>query len=634
MVTEAETDADLEFRAGNFDEACQKYGKLLMMLNSNAKSERIELLKKLGASQQRASQYKESLATYEALLELQDQNGSHDADKIITYLKLAKAHDNCDQQGEAEIEFKIAHKLATSLLPLHHAIRKSVIGNYATWLIKTGGDKNALQHLKREMKEALGAAPPESEAEGTHTPSTQAVLVSRDASKRPLRTSHAELNQPQQSFAPEAPEESAADLLSNELETGEYARFDASTSASPQDSAAVEEEIDKEFRTADHVSNARSSLPLSANKTGNENNSGRDWSDLAIHPQNALRGSARSYFKTQSTAELDKAIKDDRSWTRRLTRLAPLAICAVVFGCFVTSLVNEPSSKELPAFVQSLVGKAFSTIDSSVIISVERDGLTLMGSGLKGKVRPRIWKGSFSDELRLLKGEYQNCLWLTPFEDGLQDPTGIKFLDEHSPETSTVRAMNKVAAEAQAFYQNNHRYPIAREVKTLYSYRNPCTNKVEPVSAYSVDTYSLDSKIKDKKLDARMLRGDSFGQETTPEPGTVAMLSVINKPYGRIELPNQPVQCQFAYLHAYNRKGELIICPTTNEPLVVSLASGITQRPEDKSTAKRFATATLGIAQSTPPNATIILLKYISCALLVIALIGYLVWVKISSIRE
>jgi len=632
MVTEAETDADLEFRAGNFDEACQKYGKLLMMLNSNAKSERIELLKKLGASQQRASQYKESLLTYEALLELQDQNGSHDAEKIVTYLKLAKAHDHCDQQGEAEVEFKIAHKLATSLLPPQHAIRKSVIGNYATWLIKTGGDKNVLQHLKREMKEALGAAPPEAKSEDTATPSTQAVLVSRDASKRPLRTSNAELSQPEQSFAPEA---SAADMLSNELETGEYPKFDASPSSSPHESStAVEEELDQEFRTSDQVSNARSSLPLSANKGAHENNSGKDWSDLAIHPQSALRGSARSYFKTQSTAELDKAIKDDRSWTRRALRLAPVAICAVIFGCFVTSLVNEPSSKELPPFAQSLVGKTFSTVDSSMIIGVARDGITLTGPELKKKARPLVWKGSFSDELRLLKGEYQNYVWLTPVEHGLQDPTGLKFLDDESPETSTVRAMNKIAAEAQSFYQNNHRYPVAREVKTLYSYRNPCNNKIEPVSAYSVDTFSLDSKIKDKKLDARMMRGGSFGQETAPEPGTVAMLSVINKPYGRIELPNQPVQCQFAYLHAYDRKGEMINCPTTNEPLVLALASGITQRPEDKSIAKRFANVTVGLAQSTPPGSAIILLKYISCVLLVLALIGYLVWVRLSSIRE
>lgn len=587
MLSETETDAELEYRAGNFGEACELYGKMLLQLDSSAKLERIELLKKLGASQQRAALYQESLNTYETLLELQDQNGIRDAEKIVTYLKLAKAHDQCSQQPQAEIEFRIAHKLATSLLPLQHVIRKSVIASYATWLIKTDGDKSVLRNLKQEMKEALGSENGEADKEVTLAPSTQGVLVGRSEYAKPT--------------------------AEHDLE---------------------KDGLDCEFRRSAENTGSHASIPLSANKTSNDNNTGRDWSDLPIHTQPSMRGTARSYFKTQSSTELDKAIKDENSWTRRLIRFAPIAICAFVFALFVTSLVNEPSSKELPPFVQALVGKTFATTDGSMSITVGKDGLMLTGTGLKKKIRPVVWKGSFSDELRLIKGEYANYLWLTPIEHGLQDTTGLKFWDENSEETKTTRVMNIVAAGAQSFYQNNHRYPIASEAKNLFSYHNPCTNKIEAVRTYSFNTYSLDSKIKDKKLDVRMMRGESFEQEMSPEPGTVAMLSVINKPHGRVELPNQPIECQYAYLHAYDRNGQMILCPTTEVPLVLSLEKGVTQRPEDKTVTGRFSNASLAIAQGSPPSSALVLLKYIGCALLVLALAGYLVWIRVSSLKN
>ncbi|PZM77517.1 MAG: hypothetical protein DKT66_24855 [Candidatus Melainabacteria bacterium] len=640
MVSEVETDADLEFKAGNFDEACQMYGKLLSQLDTSASAQRIEILKKLGASQQRATLYKESLETYETLLKLQDESGSRDADKIISYLKLAKAHDQCEQQAQAEVEFKIAHKLATSLLPQHHAIRKSVIGNYAAWLIKTNGDKSTLLGLKREMREVLGTGKTESNSEDNNQPTTQAVLVSRINRATARRTGSHHPPQAQQSIQSSqsfAPEASAADILSHELETGTWGRSD-------EDFSPPKQETGKDNQDAlagglhkpgsDPRASARATLPLSPNKSTNENNTGVDWSDFPVHTQSSTTGIARSYFKTQATAELDKAIKEENSWTKRLIRLAPVAAVAVVFGLFVTSIVNEPSSKEYPPYVQALVGKTYATIDGSVSIAVSRNGFALTGSGLKNIAHPLIWRGSLSDEMRLLNGEYNNCVWLTPIEHGLQDTSGLKLWDDASQEINTVRAMGSVAAGAQSFYQNNHRYPIANEAKTLFSYRNPVTNKLEPVKTYSFNTYSPDTKIKDKKLDDRMLRGESFEQETSPEPGTVAMLSVINKPNGRVELPNAPIESQFAYLHAYDSSGEMIMCPSSNKPLVLALERGKTKRPEDKTIADRFANVRLAIAQNGPPSSGLILCKYIGCGFLVLALVAYLVWIKVSTLKD
>lgn len=632
MLSEIESDADLEFRAGHFDEACRMYGKLLLELDATMSNERIELLKKLGASQQKAGLFSESLESFETLLKIQDQSGSRDSDKILTYLKLAKAHEQCQQQREAEIEFKIAYKLATSLLPRQHLIRKSVIGNYATWLMKTGGDKNLIASLKSELRAALDAGTDDSSetissSDSLGSPTTQAVLISRREQGRVVRAKSEEISDLEQSVPSE---ESAVELLSNEIES------DRTEPTGETESNAEDQELDFEFRRSEPEAgaSARVTLPLSTIKAENENNTGRDWSDLPIRGQSAMRGSSRSFFKAQSTADLDQAIKDENSWTKRLSRIFPLAICAVVFALFVTSVVSEPSSKELPPFYQSLVGKTFDTTDGSLSISVSRDGVTLRGQGLKMKNRPVVWKGSLSDELRLLRGEFDKCIWISLFEQGLQDPSGLKFWDETSKETSTVRAMNSVAAGAQSFYQNYHRYPIAREAKGLFTYRNPCTNKVEPVSTYTITTYSIDSAIKDKKLEGRMLRGGSFEQETSPAPGSVAMLSVINKPNGRVELPNQPIESQFAYLHAYDQNGQMIVVPTSGKPLVLSLGKGITERPEDKTIANRFANVSLAIVQGAPPSSALILLKYIGCFLMVLGLIGYLLWIKATAVKD
>ncbi len=618
MVTETETDADLEFSAGNFNEACELYSELLA-LHDCSDSQRMELLKKLGASQQRATKYEESLVTYKTLLTLQDNLAGHDSERIVTYLRLAEAYDHCANQSEAETEFKRAHDLAAKTLPVHHMTRKSVIENYTAWLLKTNGDKALLKNLKQEMKEALGTEINDAQKEDhTNTPSTRAVLVTREVRPKSPRYSNPRVSQTQISFSPEA---SPADMLSDELETDS-----AKSPSLPADKA-------NQSTHSDGDSGSQSPIPLSASRANHENNTSQDWSNLAIHPQYALKGSARSYFKTHSSAELDQVIKDERSWQRLAMRLAPVVICAVIFGSFVTAMVNEPASKEVPPFVHALIGKSFATIDGSLTITATKDGLLLTGAGLNKKVTPSIWRGSFSDEFSLMRGDFKDFQWLRPVKDGLQDQTGLKFLGENAPEAHTVKALNRIAASAQHFYQNNHRYPVASEAKTLFSYRNPCTDKLEPVRTYTSTTFSVDSKIKDKKLDARMMRGESFEQEMSPEAGSVAMLSVINKPNGRVELPDQPIECQYAYIHAFDRNGRMLTTPT-NKPLVIALEAGSEHLQKDKEIVGRYADASLAIAPSGRPGRALVLSKYIGCLALVFGLIFYLIWIKSASARS
>lgn len=555
MVTETESDADLEFSAGHFDIASDIYSQQLLEIDDSQRSQRIVLLKKLGASQQQAGQFKESLQTFETLLENQDESNCLDEDKIVTYLKLAIAHEHCQSRHEADVDFKIAYKMARSLLPIQHEIRKSVTSRYIKWLVKIGGDSNLIATLREELRSALSV-----------------------------------IDDPDEKW-----------------------NFDR----------IVRENED----------NPRLAIPLHSTKV--EILEDRvNWADLPSRNETSIGGSFRAYFKTRSTAELDKTIKAENSWRTRLTTNFPLIIIAALFALFVTSVVREPDTKALPPFYQALMGKTFATIDGSISLSVKENGIVINGQNLKNENHSIVWRGSLSDEFRLLRGDYDKCLWLIPSEQGLHDLTGLTFWDEASEQTRIARTMKRVAAGAQSFYQNNHRYPTASEATTLYTYQNPITKKIEPVQAYSFNTFSPDSSVKDRKLDSRMLRGESFEQETAPSPGSVAILSVINKPYGRVELPNQPVECQFAYLHAYDREGQLIRAVNSDLPLVLSLGKGVTEWHEDNALEARFKNAILAVSQEEPPNSALVLLKYITCVLLALSLLAYLIWVKQTAVKN
>jgi hypothetical protein len=76
------------------------------------------------------------------------------------------------------------------------------------------------------------------------------------------------------------------------------------------------------------------------------------------------------------------------------------------------------------------------------------------------------------------------------------------------------------------------------------------------------------------------------------------------------------------------------MCPNSNKPLVFALERGKTRRAEDKTIADRFANVRLAIAQNGPPSSGLILCKYIGCAFLVLALVAYLVWIKVSTLKD
>lgn len=618
MAIETQSEADIKFQAGNYNEACTIYGEELLALDASQSKRRIELLQKLGDSLQGAGRNLESVCIFEQLLKCQVDNECKETDKIITYLRLGKAHYLCEQQREAEIEFKTAYKLAKSLLPPTHVLQGKVAGCYADWLQKTAGDASLLANLKNELKSADAVS-----GTAIETTTTQGVLVSRSEAPKRRKTS-----------APTSQDldmKVAADLLSNEIEIDLKNRNVPVTDLQPDFGVGG-----STANFSQPASGSRASVPLSASKGDSDQNSLRDWSNLPIRSETSMRGSSRSYFKdgTHSTAEIDKLMLEQNSWTKRLGKSLPIVIGAALFGLVVTSAVNEPSSKELPTVFLALVGKTFATTDNTLSLTASNAGFIMRGHGLKKLIKPIIWKGSFSDEIRLLKGEYNKCIWLTPISTGLQDQTGLKFWDETSEESKTIKAMGVIAAGAQSFYQNNGRYPLPAEAKSLFTYRNPCTNVIEPVQAYSAISYHPNAATRNERLEVHIQRGELFEKESTPKAGTVAMLSIINKPNGLIELPNQRVECQVAYLHAFDRNGQLINCPTSDKTLLISLFKGVTDRFEDTSIVERYSNATLCVSPGSAPSSGAIFLKYVGCFLLIVALALYLLRIRQTAGKE
>ncbi len=612
MVLHNDTSADSEFRARRFIEEIERYSKELLNVDSLSASEKVELLHKLGASQQKAGRFQDAAETLEQLLEAQDEAGSSQADKVITYLSLAQTHDMCEMQRDAEVEFKIAYKLAKAIQPKNESLQCNAIDSYINWLVKTGGDKNLTAILRKELKSLQN---------GTEnvTPSNQGVLISRGERAAPRF----------------APQEDAVDQLSNEIESTHEGIDKLSQDFRPDAAPDGTPRINADHNLSDIDTGSRSILPLSANRA-NEDSLAANWSDLPIRSQPSMKGSARSYFKEAPNlaSGIDKTVEEERSWPRQLMMIVPLVIVAVVFGLFVNSVVNEPKSKEVPHFYKMLMGKRFATADGSLTLAANAKGITIAGPGVEKTVKPLIYTGSVSDELKLLRGTYGNAVWISDMEDGLQDSRGLKLWDENSAQSQIVHTMNNIAAGAQSFYQNMHRYPLSAEAKNLFSYRNPITKAVEPVQCYSATTYCQVAGTRDRRLETAVYRGDNFEKETSPTPGAISFLSVINKSNGMVELPNQPVECQVAYIHAFDSEGKLIKCPLSEKPLILALIKGKTERVENKDVAAHYAAGSIAISQGSPPVAAAVLFKYFGCAILVIGLIAYLIYVKITASRE
>ncbi len=190
MSSEQLSEADSQFRNGNFDTAVALYARLLSeieLLGDNADLGSVVL--KVAECHYAAGNFDLAKQSYEKLLALQDSKMDFSSkDRIFTLVKAAKNYEKCDDQIDAQLRYEQAYELAKTALSAKHFLRRTVIECYAQWLRLQKTDPLLLSILESE----LGVIQQHQAAQ------TEEVVQSEKAQKRSGRN---ERRQGQQDFA-------------------------------------------------------------------------------------------------------------------------------------------------------------------------------------------------------------------------------------------------------------------------------------------------------------------------------------------------------------------------------------------------------------------------------------------------
>ncbi len=554
ITTRTQTSADLKFLNGSFIEASALYAEALLHLDgASSDVEMAGLLTKLGGSQYAAGLFQEALGTYKRLLELQDQCGLSEREKISTYLKLAQIHDLTGGQQQAESEFRTAYEMAELHLPPQHWLWRSVIGSYAGWLTKSGLNPRLLAKLQHEV-----ATPAKFE-------------------------------------------------VSSGLE-------DQPTMPNDQNAVCIQAS-----RPASDIDLQRNSEMLSG--------------VLPSRHDVAMRKSMRSFFNDETAYQGESTHREpdteDKEVQKHLSRLMPVALVALVLivAVVVITLASaRPGATEFPSFYREFSEKTFITSDGSLSFRTGSGGLALTSKGISRKVKPVFWKGTFRDEMSLLRGDFRNYVWLYPSARGLQDQTSIEFFPETEIEGRTIRLMHNIAVRAQSFYVSHGRYPLPHEIQSMFLYRNPGNQNIEQLPVYSMYSYYKNAATRSKGLEGNFESGQNFNEESVGKPGSVAVLCVINKQHALVEVPDSPVESQIMYLHSFDRNGQLIRCPGSDKTLLLTLVSGKTTQTEVKNILGKYSDATIIMSAKQPPDVAAVFFKYFAWLISLAGISGYLLW--------
>ena len=372
-------------------------------------------------------------------------------------------------------------------------------------------------------------------------------------------------------------------------------------------------------------------------------------SDFPVRHDVAMRQSMRSFFNEganinnsdhenyHSDSESRERKAASKEVQRHLSNTMPLAL-AVLVGIVVIVVISfasaRPSAAEFPSFYRALAEKTFITSDGSLSFTAGPDGLTLTRKGISNTIKPVFWKGSFRDDISLLRGDYRQCVWLYPSARGMQDQSGVEFFPETEIEGRTIRVMHNIAARAQSFYSAYGRYPVPDEIQSMFLYRNPDNQNLEQLPVYKMNSYYKKADKRSKGLESNLESGQYFNGESAGRPGSVAVLCVINKQHGFVEVPNSPVESQIMYIHSFDRDGKLITCPGSDKTLLLILDAGKTEKSEDMNILDKYSGATFCVSAKQPPVAASVFFKYFAWLIALTGISVYLQWVYARSKRE
>lgn len=186
MPSESRSQADSEFKLGNFERASQLYAEELQALQNSecTPPDLAELLIKLADSDYAFANFEGARKGYEQAAALHAQHEFAAKDRVSTLLKLAKCQDKCGNDDVTAQSFQSAYDLANAELTPKNYLRRSVLDSYAQWLRATNRDPERLGMLEDE----LGIKKEEPKTEPADEPAESSVVQANIAAVQEKRS--------------------------------------------------------------------------------------------------------------------------------------------------------------------------------------------------------------------------------------------------------------------------------------------------------------------------------------------------------------------------------------------------------------------------------------------------------------
>ena len=367
----------------------------------------------------------------------------------------------------------------------------------------------------------------------------------------------------------------------------------------------------------------------------------------------AMRHSDRSYFGQEEEKKekaqkfsladfMEKYVPSTGALRKVLQIVLPLTL--VVSGVWFAVVSNSNSKPEklanAPKYMTPLLGQNYGTADGAVTLNFKPNQLEIRGKKLKREPKVFFWQGTTNDELRLLQGTLKNCVWLRPSKEGLVTSDGQVFYSANAPETKVREVMNTLKTNALGYFSASGTYPNPEAVQPD-RYVNPVTQVYDPVNKCSMIVGKERPKDAETRLDLDLENGQMFNNEPPAKPGGISVFCVQlgdpNHLPGTLSAPGVPevLTTQSMYIHGFDRNGELLKTGADQKVLLIELKpNGQKNLNSGVDESDKYQNSDICFSDGEPPSQPAIAFKYALIAILILAIVGFFIWLQQAAPKE
>lgn len=360
----------------------------------------------------------------------------------------------------------------------------------------------------------------------------------------------------------------------------------------------------------------------------------------------AMRHSERSYFGQEEERGakaakfslmdfIEKYVPSTGVLRKVLHIIVPFGV--VVAGVWFAVVSNSNSKPEklasAPKYMAPFLGKTFGTADGATMLLFKPNELEIRSKKLKRQPKIYFWQGTTNDELRLLQGTLNNCIWMKPSPEGLTTSDGQIFYSANAPETKVREVMNTLKTNALGFFAASGTYPNPESVQPD-RYVNPVTQRYDPVNTCSMIVGKERPKDAETRLDLDLENGQMFNNEPPAKPGAVSVFCVqLGDPNHIPGMPSAPgvpeiLTTQSMYIHGFDRKGELLRTGADQKILLIELKPTGPKNTVTAEDTPKFQTADICFFADETPSQPAIAFKYELIGLMILFIVGFFIWLQ------